>query len=221
MSQLPQVWPLFPPESLFPSDERGIWPDALDIQISTATDADVRSLKKMVSEHVQATCIGPRAHSSIQEMMHKTRLNPAPLLHRKKYTKAKPICSWTHSSKIQIFCCVRSIWKCKFEGKRWKWMCNLQIRRGSIGIFRRQIQDIIYSPPLWQQPVLLYCENLWCFCFNASLALLEYAIHTSGDLETPLPRQHWDGYGSAIPVAETTTAFSSLVLIFKSHYYLV
>lgn len=169
MSQLPQVWPLFPPESLFPSDERGIWPDALDIQISTATDADVRSLKQMVSEHVQATCIGPRAHSSIQEMMHKTRLNPAPLLHRKKYTKAKPICSWTHSSKIQIFCCVLSIWKCKFEGKRWKWMCNLQIRRGSIGIFRRQIQDIIYSPPLWQQPALLYCENLWLFllqCFT-------------------------------------------------------
>lgn len=33
--------------------------------------------------------------------------------------------------------------------------------------------------------------------------------------------QHWDGDGPAIPVAETMTVFSSLVLTFKLLYYVV
>lgn len=69
-------------------------------------------------------------------------------------------------------------------------MHNLQIRRDSIGIFSRQIQDVTFI-------ALPYDSKHHCFTVrisaafycNASIALLEYAIHTFEDLETLLPSQ--------------------------------
>lgn len=78
-------------------------------------------------------------------------------------------------------------------------MGNLQIRRDSIGIFGRQIQDVTFI-------ALSYDSRQHCFTVkisaafhcNASIALLEYAIHTSGDLETLLPSQQtWSSTGMA------------------------
>lgn len=89
MSQLPQATLLFPPESLFPGEERGIWPDASDVQISTATDTYVRKSQAngfgACAGHLCSLC----AHISIQEMIQKTRANPAPCLYPMEKNKTK------------------------------------------------------------------------------------------------------------------------------------
>lgn len=105
MSQLPQARPLFPPESLFAGEEWGTWPDALDVQISTATDTDVRKSQANGFGACEGHLCSPCAHISIQEMTNKTRANSAPCRcpMEYKYTKGKSICSWIHSSKIQSF----------------------------------------------------------------------------------------------------------------------
>lgn len=84
-----------PAESLFPGEERGIWPHASDVQISTATDADVRKSPAKGFGACAGHLCSPCTHISIQEMIHKTRANPAPCPYpiEYKYTKGKPICS--------------------------------------------------------------------------------------------------------------------------------
>lgn len=90
MSQLPHATLLFPPESLLPGEERGIWPDASNVQISTATDMYVRKSQAngfgACAGHLCSLC----AHISIQEMIQKTTANPAPCLYpteKKKYKR--------------------------------------------------------------------------------------------------------------------------------------
>lgn len=91
MFHLPQARSLFPPESLFPGEEGGIWPDASDVQISAAIDTDVRKSQASVFGACAGHLCSPCVHISIQEMISKTRASPAPCPYptdqKKKYKR--------------------------------------------------------------------------------------------------------------------------------------
>lgn len=182
----------------------------------------------MVSEHMQATLIGPRAPYSIQEMTHKTRANPAPFLHRKKkIQKLNLFVAGPTAAKFKTFVVCYPYKNASLRGRD-RNACVICRSEGAVqeSLAGRYRMSFIALPYDSRQPCFTVSENLWCLllqCFNRPSRVCN--IHIWRLRNPPVQPadifQHWDGYRSAIPVAETTTEFLSLIFIFKLHYFLV
>lgn len=228
MSQLPQARPLFPPGSLFPGEEGGIWPDASDVQISAATDTDVRKSQPSGFGACAGHLCSPCVHISIQEMISKTRASPAPCPYptdqKTKVQKKSLFASESTAAKFRTFVVWYPHKNTSLKGRD-RNACVVCRSEGpaqeSLAADRRHY---IYSPPAWQQTALLYC--MWesqppAAIFQSSFWNTRHIWRLRNSPAQPANiSQHRDGDEPAIQVAETLTAFLLLVLIFKLLFYL-